>query len=187
MFAFTCSVEACSSSSNHPPSIGSGGGTGGAGAGSGTPDGGVATDGGLVSTTDGGDCLSGTFEAEVQTMLGDVNEIGGEISFSTSVAAGKQIAITVVSTAGTPNFTTQFTFPAARDSFSYRIHGLPAGTYTVEAQADVTGTTSVTDPGDLDGFFSGTTLAPVQTRADAMSITVPPCKGGADFGIGPKM
>jgi hypothetical protein len=120
-------------------------------------------------------------------MLGDVNEIGGQVSFASSVAAGHQIAITVQSTSGTPSFTTSFSFPAARDSFTYRIHGLPAGTYTVQAQADITATTSVTDPGDLDGFFGGTTLAPIHTRADATNITIPACKNGADFGIGPKM
>jgi hypothetical protein len=188
VLVLTCSLQACSSSSNHPPSIG-GGGTGGgvSGSGTGTQEGGAENDGAVVSTTDGGDCLSGTFDAEIETMLGDVNEIGGTVSFASTVAGGHQIAVTVQSTTGTPSFTTQFTFPAARDEFTYRIHGLPAGTYTVQAQADITATTSVTDPGDLDGFFGGTTLAPIHTRADGTSITVPPCKGGADFGLGPKM
>ena len=50
----------------------------------------------------------------------------------------------------------------------------------------MTGSSGVLDAGDLDGYFGGTTVTPVHTRADSTTIIVPACRGGSEFGIGPK-
>ena len=79
-----------------------------------------------------------------------------------------------------------FVFAVQKDSFTFRLRGLPDGTYWLQAQADVAGTSGVNDSGDLDGYFGGSTVSPIHTRADSTTLTVPECRGGTEFGIGPK-
>jgi hypothetical protein len=182
----TILIAACSSSTTHPP-IGTGAGstsTGGGGGGV-SLEGGATTDG--AADLDSGHCLNGTFDKDADSALGGANEIAGAVLFSTTVASGHTVVLTVTSTTNpTITYADTFAFSVAKDSFTFRVRGLPDGTYSLQAQADITGAAGVTDAGDLDGYYGGTTLTPIHTRADGTSITVPACKGGAELGIGPK-
>ena len=107
--------------------------------------------------------------------------------FSTPVNAGHTIVFTITNTMNQSiTYADTFSLMTTKDALTFRLRSLPAGTYVLQAQADIVGTSSATDPGDLDGYFGGTTVTPVHTRADSMSITVPACRGGTEFGIGPK-
>jgi hypothetical protein len=97
------------------------------------------------------------------------------------------VVLTVTNTANASmTYADTFSFSAMKDSFTFRLRNLPDATYVVQAQADVVGSSGVNDGGDLDGYFGGTTVTPIHTRADSTPITLPPCHGQTEFGIGPK-
>ncbi len=176
---------ACSSSTTHPPTAtgGSGGGSGGGGGG----EGGSATDGSATSDLDSGHCLSGTFQVDTDTGLGGTNEIAGTVQFAQMVNAGHTIVLTITNTMNaTITYADTFSFMTVKNDFTFRLRSLPDGTYVIQAQADIASTASAIDPGDLDGYYGGTVVTPVHTRADSTPITVPACRGATEFGIGPK-
>ncbi len=177
---------ACSSSSGHPANA-IGGGTIGGGSGGGGEGGTPATDGG-ASATDSGHCLSGAFDVDVDTGLGGTNEIAGTVQFAgMGVAAGHTIVLTITNTMNqSVTYADSFSFMTQKESFTFRLRTLPDATYVLQAQADIVGTASASDPGDLDGYFGGTTVTPIHTRADSTPITVPACRSATEFGIGPK-
>jgi len=179
---------ACSSSTTHPPTATSGGspiGTGGGGGGS--SEGGADEAG--SSDTDGGNCLTSTvpFDIDTDTGLGGTNQIAGTVSFSTTVSSGHNVVLTVTNTMNASiTYADTFSFTAMKDSFTFRLRNLPDATFVLQAQADVIASSGVNDSGDLDGYFGGTTVTPIHTRADSTALTLPPCHGQTEFGIGPK-
>ncbi len=175
---------ACSSSTSHPPTATGGSGGGGGGA---SEEGGSATDGGAPSDLDSGHCLSGTFQLDADTGLGGANEIAGTVQFAQMVNAGHSIVLTITNTMNASvTYADTFSFMTQKNDFTFRLRNLPDGTYVIQAQADIVSTSSPTDPGDLDGYYGGTVVTPIHTRADSTPITVPACRGTTEFGIGPK-
>lgn len=175
---------ACSSSSSHPPNA-TGGGTLGGGAGGSSEEGGASDAG--TSDIDGGNCLNGVFNVDADTGLGGTNQIAGTVQFSQDVMAGHSIVLTLTNTTNVSiTYADTFSFPTTKSDFTFRLRNIPDGTYALLAQADIAGSSGVLDPGDLDGYFGGTTVAPIHTRADSTTITVPACRAGTEFGIGPK-
>ena len=95
-------------------------------------------------------------------------KISGMIPLPASVAADTRLQLTVMRTAPeelTARASGHLRY--ATTSIAYLITDLPAGTYSVRLRLDVTGNEMYGDPGDLEGWFEGTTDTPIFEAVDA--------------------
>lgn len=113
--------------------------------------------------------------------------IEGTVTFSSTPASGRGLALTVQKTSPSSYSEFDSTFTAnGSSSMSNRITNVSDGTYRVRMQVDMDGNSSFADAADLDGWYAGTTSTPITTSSAATLITV---SGGSstgnDFGIAP--
>ena len=124
--------------------------------------------------------LEGSFDPGTST-------IEGTVSFASTPASGRPLALTVSKLSPTSYSEFDSTFTTnGNSSMSYRITNVSDGTFRVQVQVDMDGNNQFGDSGDLEGWYAGTTGSPIQSSSSATTITV---SGGSstgnDFGIGP--
>jgi hypothetical protein len=68
---------------------------------------------------------------------------------------------------------------------TFRLSDVPDGTYRLRFRVDETGNGRFGDPGDIEGYFDGTSSRPLLSHLLARTIRVEgTCVTGADFGVG---
>ncbi len=195
-FVLCGALAACSSDDKTPPPSAVSGGTingGGVGAGGGgtsdastadsstTVDSGTTTDAG---TDAGASCLPGATFA-LDGGFGGTLAVRGTFNLPATLQAARIVVVSVASAAGGESHDQSFAATAASDRFSYRIGGLVKGSYVIRVRADANGNGLVTDSGDYDGYYDGSAVAPILTRADAKVVTLDTtCLDALNFGAG---
>lgn len=113
-------------------------------------------------------------------------KISGSITLASAAASGTYVQLSV-DRISLP-FSAEVTSTSLNNVqvvVNYLVCNLPAGDYTVRLRTDRNGNLSYNDPGDEDGYFAGTTIAPVQSSASATPITITFSDVLAGFGIAP--
>lgn len=157
-----------------------------------TPDGGAndatapATDAGPV-TDGGGTCLP-TATFSLDGAYGGVLAVRGTLTFPAPLPQGRAVTVSFQAEVGGEIRQQTYSTLAISDRFTYRVGGLIPGRYILRVQADATNNGSVTDSGDYDGYFNGTSAGPLLLRADAVAVEVKDvCRDNLDFGAGVKL
>ncbi len=138
------------------------------------------------STDAGNSCLPGATFA-FDGGFGGTLAVRGTFSLPATLQAARIIVVSVASAAGGESRDQSFAATAASDRFSYRIGGLVKGSYVIRVRADANGNGVVNDSGDYDGYYDGSSVGPIQTRADAKVVTLDAtCIDALNFGAGIK-
>lgn len=196
-FVVCGALAACSSDDKTPPPSAVSGGTingGGVGAGGGgTSDASTDSSTGVDSSTTadagpeaGTSCLPGATFA-LDGGFGGTLAVRGTFNLPATLQAARIVVVSVASAAGGESHDQSFAATAPSDRFSYRIGGLVKGSYVIRVRADSNGNGLVTDSGDYDGYYDGSSVAPILTRADAKLVTLDAtCLDAINFGAGIK-
>lgn len=160
-------------------SVVDGGGEGGADGGAVKPEADAAADAGTACLPQASFSLDGGF--------GGTYAIRGTISFPAILPAQRVVLVSIVASVGNDVHQQAFATAAASDRFTYRIGGLTTNKYIVRIQADAGGNGTVTETGDYDGYYDGTSAGPILVRANATPVDVKgACLDLVDFGAGVK-
>lgn len=157
----------------------SGSGAGGSGSGGAPGTGGMA------------ECAPGASDIEADWMTPYALGVGikGTITLPGGVPPGSPTQLSLEKAGPDPGGTQligSYATEANKLTITYHVKLVQDGNYYLSFDVDQSGNGAFGDPGDLHGFYDGTTAAPIMTKADAPVIAVRSvCQSDRDFGVGP--
>jgi hypothetical protein len=137
------------------------------------------------------ECSPGASDIEADWMTPYALGVGikGTITLPSSVAPGSPTQLSLEKAGPDPGGTQligSYVTEAGKLSITYHVKLVQDGNYYLSFGVDQGGNGAFGDPGDLHGFYDGTTSAPIMTKADAPVIAVRSvCQSDRDFGVGP--
>ena len=137
------------------------------------------------------ECPSGASDIEADWMTPIALGVGikGTITLPSNVAPGSPTQLSLEKAGPDPGGTQyigSYVTEASKLTITYHVKLVQDGNYYLSFGVDQSGNGSFGDSGDLDGFYDGTTAAPIMTKANAPVVAVRgSCQSDRDFGVGP--